>query len=61
MPIIPGDPLRKTTLNLFEADVLVLEAYYGHGWSEQVRNWVHQHTQQISGYHKLRRTLGDLE
>lgn len=61
MPVRSDEPLRKVTLNLYESDVLALETAVGFGWSEQVRQWVHQHTQQITGFHKLRQTLGDLE
>ncbi len=61
MPVRSDDPLRKVTLNLYDADVLALESYYGHGWSEQVRQVVHQHVTTTTGFHKLRRTLGDLE
>ncbi len=41
MPAKSDDPLQKVTLNLYEADVLALEAFYGRGWSEQVRQVVH--------------------
>lgn len=61
MPAKADDPLQKVTLNLYEADVKALAAYYGHGWSEQIRQLVHSHAQNIAGYHKLRKTLGDLE
>ena len=61
MPAKSDDPLRKITLNLYEADVLALEAYYGHGWSEAVRQVVHQHITTATSFHKLRKTLGDLE
>lgn len=60
MPAKADDPLRKVTLNLYESDCATLAAYFGHGWTEQVRQWVHQHTQGLAGYHSLRRTLGDL-
>lgn len=61
MPAKSDEPLRKVTLNLYEADCLALESTLGFGWSEQIRQWVHQHAQGITGYHKLRKTLGDLE
>lgn len=60
MPAKSDEPLRKVTLNLYEEDCAALAIALGHGWSEQVRQWVHQHTQQITGFHKLRKTLGDL-
>src|ERR1700756_4957798 len=47
--------------NLFEDDCAALETYYGRGWSEQVRQVVRAHRHGITGYHKLRKTLGDLE
>lgn len=61
MPPHPEPPLRKCTLNLYEADCLALESLLGHGWTTEIRAWVHQHAQGLSGYHKLRKTLGDLE
>jgi len=45
MPPKSGDPLRKVTLNLFDADVEDMGHYYGHGWSEVVRDLVHRHLQ----------------
>ncbi len=61
MPAKSDDPLQKVTLNLYAADVLALEAYYGRGWSEQVRQVVHHHITTATNFHKLRKTLGDLE
>ena len=61
MPAKSDDPLQKVTLNLYEADVLALEAFYGRGWSEQVRQVVHQHISTATSFHKLRKTLGDLD
>jgi hypothetical protein len=43
MPIHPDSPLKKITLNLYEADVAEMEHRYGRGWSEQVRRLVNQH------------------
>lgn len=60
-PVKADDPLRKVTLNLYESDCAFLEAHLGHGWTEQVRQWVHQHSQNLAGFHRLRKTLGDLE
>lgn len=40
MPRISGDPLQKITLNLYAVDIAALRQFYGHGWSEQVREWV---------------------
>jgi len=43
MPIHPDNPLRKITLNLYEADCDEMKRRYGRGWSEQVRQLVHRH------------------
>ncbi len=61
MPPLPSEKLRKVTLNLYDKDVEALAKYFGHGWSEHVRDWVRQHTYGLTGYHKLRKTLGDFE
>lgn len=42
MPRQAGDPLRKVTLNLYEADCTWMEKHLGHGWSEQVREWIRE-------------------
>ena len=61
----PGSdaPLRKVTLNLYEADCQWLEYTYGHGWSTMVRDTIQRecnHLRQLrTGYQ--RQTLGDLE
>jgi len=60
MPIRPDAPLKKVTLNLFEADVLAMSTYYGHGWTEQVRALVHAHITTATSHARVRRTLGDL-
>jgi hypothetical protein len=59
----PGaeSPLRKCTLNLFEADVISAEAYYGRGWTETLRKVWQEHMKTCVSYHKLRQTLGDIE
>lgn len=41
MPNRSDDPLRKVTLNLYEADCAWLEKTYGHGWTERVRQHIH--------------------
>ena len=58
----PGSdrPLRKVTINLYEEDVASAEAYYGRGWSEELRRIWSEHMRATTGYHKLRKTLGDL-
>lgn len=58
----PGSdrPLRKVTLNLYDEDVLAAESYYGRGWTEELRKLWHEHMRNATGFHKLRKTLGDL-
>jgi len=63
MPIRSDDPLRKVTLNLYAADVEWLEKAYGHGWTERVRQHIHQEVtyRQLSNPKTYRHaTLGDL-
>ncbi len=68
MPQRSDDPLRKVTLNLYEADCAWMEREYGHGWTERIRQHIHNEvmnrqqqifppTQRI----RPRRTLGDLD
>ena len=45
MPPRSPEPLRKITLNLFEADCQAMERRYGHGWTEQVREMVRAHVE----------------
>lgn len=61
MPVKPDAPLRKVTLNLYDADCDALAEYYGRGWTEQVRQVIHSHTIITISHHKTRKTLGDLE
>ncbi len=58
MPIRSDDPLRRCTLNLYEADCAAMELAFGHGWTTQVREWIHEKAYSIRKYE--RRTLGDL-
>lgn len=65
MPVRSDDPLRKCTLNLYEADCAWLERTYGHGWTERVRQHIHNEVikRQTSATvlpPSPRRTLGDL-
>ena len=65
MPVRSDDPLRRVTLNLFEADCRWLEHHYGHGWTERIRQHIHAEVMKRqappeTSYHKVRRTLGDL-
>jgi len=43
MPKIATEPLRKVTLNLFEADVEWYQERYGQGWSEIMRRDIRHH------------------
>lgn len=43
MPPRSSEPLRKTTLNLFERDCEIMARWYGLGWSENVRALVRRH------------------
>jgi hypothetical protein len=71
MPVKSDDPLRRCTLNLYEADCVWLEREYGRGWTERVRQHIHSvvHDRQIGhprtsttkiDFPMPRRTLGDL-
>lgn len=60
MPTKSDDPLKRVTLNLYKADCLAMERYYGRGWTEQVRQLVHQHITIATAHLKTRRTLGEL-
>ncbi len=41
MPNRADDPLRKVTLNLYEADCAWFEREYGRGWSKRLRQHIH--------------------
>lgn len=43
MPPKSEAPLRKVTLNLFDADCAAMESRYGRGWTERVRELVQWH------------------
>jgi len=60
MPVRSDDPLRRVTLNLYEADCAWLETTYGHGWTERVRQHIH-HEVEMRKRPTMRRILGDLE
>lgn len=49
MPQRRGDALRKVTLNLFDNDVFVMEKVYGYGWSERLRELLHEHVRKLVG------------
>lgn len=63
MPVRSDDPLRKVTLNLYEADCQWLEREYGRGWTERIRQHIHNEVDSRRQYkhivHKAQ-TLGDL-
>ena len=65
MPTRSDDPLRRVTLNLYESDCQWLERTYGHGWTERVRQHIHNEVavrQSDRPAPKARPfTLGDLE
>lgn len=47
MPNHADEPLRKTTLNLYEADIDRLKRKYGWGWSEEVRRMVRRRLNEL--------------
>lgn len=64
MPVRSDDPLRRVTLNLYESDCQWFAKHYGHGWTERIRQHLHNEVvkRQIDnrlGF-KPARTLGDL-
>jgi hypothetical protein len=62
MPVRSDDPLRRVTLNLYEADCAWLEQHYGRGWTERVRQHIHMEVQKRQPETKTRHmTLGDLD
>lgn len=68
MPVRSDEPLRKVTLNLYESDCQWFEKEYGHGWTERLRQHVHNEVQaRIKPSYNITRpklpvgrTLGDL-
>ncbi len=58
MPNRSDDPLRKVTLNLYEADCAWLERTYGRGWTERVRQHIHNEVLKRQPTKPL--TLGDI-
>ena len=43
MPKIAGDPLCKVTLNLYDKDITAIREHFGYGWSEKIRELVHDY------------------
>ena len=61
MPAKSDDPLRRCTLNLYETDCDWLERTYGHGWTERVRQHIHNEVLKRQGEARKRKIfLGDL-
>lgn len=61
MPVRADDPLQRVTLNLYTTDVAAMKSLYGQGWTVQIRQLVNDHITASTCFHKVRRTLGDLE
>lgn len=66
MPVRSDDPLRRVTLNLYEADCAKLESAVGPGWTERVRQVVHEYCETIRIVKLTRRSdapklIGDLD
>lgn len=62
MPTPPDDPLRRVTLNLYAADCEWMEANYGRGWTERVRQHIHSEVTKRQVDRPTRpQTLGDLD
>lgn len=63
-PVRPDAPLRKVTLNLYEADCQLMERWHGHGWTTRIREIIHSRCIEVNslptGPTPVRRTLGDL-
>lgn len=58
MPARSDDPLRRVTLNLYDADCIWFEKTYGRGWTEHIRQHIHYEVTERSRHRKL--VLGDL-
>lgn len=43
MPYPSDEPLHRTTVNLFTADVLAMRQFYGRDWTVKVRELVKDH------------------
>lgn len=51
-------PIKKITLNLWEADVLTMKAHYGQGYSTVIRDLVEDHAREIA--RSTPKTIGDI-
>jgi hypothetical protein len=52
MPDPKDEPLHRTSLWLFWEDFLLMESIYGRGWTEIVRNLVHEHCNEYRRRHE---------
>lgn len=59
MPIQPGDPLLKVTLNLYTEDVRQLKFRYGFGWSAHARDAIHEYLHKMKTIEDLVRQHGE--
>lgn len=59
MPIRADAPLRKVTMNFYAEDIEWLQREYGDGWTERIRQHIHNEVQSRR-HPTTRRTLGDL-
>lgn len=46
MPEPLDEPIRKISLNIYEADYQEMKRLYGWGWTEIVRDWIREHLRQ---------------
>lgn len=61
MPTPADAPLRKVTLNLYEADCRAFERAFGHGWTTRVRELMHHEAQLATRQAPImKRILGDI-
>lgn len=58
MPARSDDPLRRVTLNLYEADCKFLAEHLGTGWTTELREAIHAYAMRLK---PSKRTLGDLD
>jgi hypothetical protein len=59
-PVRSDDPLRRVTLNLYEADCQEIERDFGAGWTTWIRNVIHAELNRTRRKSDTRLTLGDL-
>lgn len=57
MPAPFDEPLHRTTVMLFANDAAEMEAIYGRGWTEVIRNLVREH---VKDKRPKTLTVGDL-